>query len=353
MVARLKCVYYAWRFIDRVDGQLFVIWPKLPERYSEENVGYSPSQIFDLSNFYAAGGADRIQFLEGQCLFPESAVGLDGPAFAHRRPGSFELSDFADTDIVLSHRNRINYTYSDETADSPKVTGRVTELFRSLPIHPEIERVKEAFFERNGLTPKGYDAVHVRRGDVFDMWRAEMPSLLASTTTPERLNLIIGHYISRTAPLQFYHPAISEIVKAGRKIIFTSDTPEIITHFRREFGPEYFIDLSGLKMRNDIQKAFLDFLILADAGTIVGTSSNFSSFPAELGGATFVNVSGSGTEDSLVKSFELDFLEPMGVDFGHIGWLDERLRTEYRTLADRIAASQRARELKRARAVNA
>jgi hypothetical protein len=308
LIARLRSLLYAWRFIDQINGQLFVKWTTLPERYGDEALHYSPFHIFDLMKFSAEGGSDRLQFLQTNAPFPDDSIRLDDAKSASSWKSGFDRSTFATDYPISALRGTAKLRFSDEPGDNAYIFAGIQHLFRQLPVHPRILQSKEAFYARTDLEPGLFDAIHVRRGDVFDMLDAELPGWPSGNLSDDRFDLLIGHYVGRTSPFEFYLPAVRKALAGGRKIIFSSDSPEVIDQFRSEFGPSSFIDLSKAKMKYPIQKAFLDFLILCDANTLIGTSSNFSMMPAELGGTNLINVAGLGAFDIVEQHFHDRFL---------------------------------------------
>ena len=337
---------YSWRFIDQVDGQLFVLWPRLAKRYAEEDINYSPALIFDLLNFSARGGSDKIQFLECDLRQPDEALDLAGEQFQGRALSGFDRAGFAGSDQAFYYRGTHPFRFSDEPNASAYLLDGVRRLFASLPVHPAILAVKADFYERHGLAPKSYDAVHVRRGDVFDMLTSELPVGLGAGLTAERLSALVGHYVKRTAPLEFYFSAIERALEEGRRLIVTSDSPDTIAFLKARYGKAPLIDLSNLKMRIPIQKAFLDFLILCDAGQITGTASNFSMTPAEIGNVKLHNVAASGELDVSEGLFRRKFIEKGKVDGITADQALSELRTiftEYRELSETLSRSRERR----------
>lgn len=349
LIARVKMMLYAWRFIEQVDGQLIVFWPSLPSRYAEEDIDYSPSLIFDLVDFYAKGGSDQLVFVESNQRPPSNAVALDGPQFSSQVQHGFDRAMFVDGG-VFSQSGSPQFRFSDEPSTAAYMMEGVKRLFRSLPVHPQVLAARADFYARHRLEPGSFDTIHVRRGDVYDMLRAELPGWPTGQTSSARLDLIINHFIARTAPLEFYRPAVEAAITRGRTIVFTSDTPAVIADFRKAFGQNLFTDLSALRMRVPIQKAFADFLVLGDSAQIIGTSSNFSALPAELAGVPFQNVAGSGDYAVAEATFRAAFLDGHdAVDSATATEALDRLQKHYADFAARRAASSRARE----RAANA
>lgn len=316
LIARLKDFLWAWRFADQVGGQLFYLWPQLPERYGEECEGYSPGKIFDLLEFYRTGGADRLVFVEcDRIALPEKGIALDTPEFEQSRAHGFDRDFFRSSDAAFVQRGSADARFSAFWFSDEPDTGRhrladVRRLFPQLPIHPKLVQVMDAFKARNGIEEGNYGAVHVRRGDCYTM----IQNALCEGDRAEHLELFVKHFVVRTAPTEFYRPEVEKMIAAGQKMIFTSDTPGVIDEFRKAFGAKHFIDLGMLRAPSMIEKAFADFLMLYGANELVGTGSNFARFAAQLRGAPFVNVCVTGEFEVARTAFERDVVGDRAAD---------------------------------------
>ena len=348
LVSRLKMMLYGWRFIDQVGGQLVMLWPALDPRYGAERDGYRPGMIFDLDRWEAGGGGERLRFVETEEPLPRDTTVLDGPAMAERVKAGFDRAMFAGGGRFRK-RGFDKFRFADEPADWAHRIAGMRDLFRSLPVHPDVLAARDAFYAAQGLVPGGFDAVHVRHGDVYGMLAAELPGWATGELTPQRLDQLLGHVVNRTAPFDFYWPAIDALVAQGRRIVFTSDTPETIAPFRARYGAGAFVDLSALSMAVVIQKAFADFLVLMDAGQVVGTSSNFSSLPGQIGGGRFVNVASTGP----FASVEAAFRAALPLDEATMAAALARLEPLHAAFAARVAAMQRAQAARAERALAA
>ena len=347
LFTRFKMMLYAWRLMEQVDGEVVMLWPGPGRGYPEEAAGYRPGMIFDLSAFAAAGGERWLTFVETEERPPEDAVALDGPEWAAAARRGLPRALFADGSRFRQeqpHRHRLE----GEPGDRLAMLARVRQLFLRLPVHADVEAARAAFRREHGLEAGGYVGLHVRRGDIYGMLPVALRVRKHGGLVLERLDRVLGYFVARTAPLEFYRPAVEAAIGRGRRILFTSDTPEVIAEFRHAFG-DAFVDLAGLTMPVAIQKAFADFLVLADAAEVIGTSSNFSSFAAEMGDVPFVNVAGSG--DVGVMADALRAAARTGrADEAAVAEAVRRLGPIYEAFARRRAASELARAVAAARA---
>src|SRR5262249_11531415 len=116
-------------------------------------------------------------------------------------------------------------------------------------------------------------------------------------------------YVCRTALDEFYYPQIEEAIRAGRKVVYFSDSPGTLADFANVFGRRHFVDGEAFRARTPIQKAFLDFNLLIGAGRIVSTGSNYASFAATLGKAELINVAAAGPIDQLEEHLYATYLD--------------------------------------------
>jgi hypothetical protein len=325
LIARLKHLFYAWRFAQQVDGLVIMAWPdELPEFWHQfDGPMYSVSLIFDLREFYARGGADSVVFMGERKGTPPWR--WDGPSlydaeYEAMRFNRFPRDMFARDGLVFYEPRLMRFQLEDERKPSAVIQRELGVLFNRIPPTPPIQRAIEQ--ARARLANSSYVGLHVRRGDTFEQLRRELPGFFDGATTRERVEFLMGHFLVRTAPFELYEPAVRRAIEEKKKIAYFSDSPETIDWFRKKFGATHFMDMSKLQLRIPIQKAFLDFAILKDSERIVSTRSNYASFGAELSGAERVIVSADDTaEMSLDDVAELYFETAMreflpGVDAG-------------------------------------
>lgn len=330
LIARIKDLLWAWRFSDQVGGQLFYFWPKLPARYDYEQDGYSPAMIFDLPEFYRAGGADRLTFVEcDRIKFPDNGIALDSDRFAEQRKQGFDRAALASSDQLYVQRGSARarfagFWFSDESGAGRHRLKDTQRLFTELPTDRRILQLIEGFRDKNGLGEE-YSAVHVRRGDCYSMMR----NALTEGCDDSRLHLLVRHVVTRTAPTEFYREEIENMIAKGHKIVLTSDSPESIRDFQKAYGAEHFVNLSIMRAGFAIQKAYADFLVLYGASRIVGTGSNFSRFAAQLKDTPFINVSGEGDFETAKAAFDREIVDGLAVDKDMLRKAHDQLETLY------------------------
>jgi hypothetical protein len=300
LIARLKHLFYAWRFARQVDGLVIMAWPdELPEFWHQyDGTMYSASLIFDLKEFYARGGADSLVFMgerKGMPPWRWDGPSLQDPEYSEMRNNRFPREMFARHGLVFYEPRLLRFQIEDERKSNFEIRRELGELFNLLPVVQQVQRAIDQTRARLGNA--NYIGLHVRRGDTYEQLRRELPGFFNGTTMLERVNFLLGHYLARTAPSELYEPEVRRAIAEKKKIAYFSDSPESIDWFRKKFGATHFIDMSKFQVRLPIQKAFLDFVVLKDAERIVSTRSNYASFGAELSGAEHVIVSADGTAE--------------------------------------------------------
>jgi hypothetical protein len=296
LASRIKALFYGWRFARQIDGLVIMHWgDEMPEYWHHvDGTMYSASLIFDLQDFYAKGGSQQLVFMgerigtaarrwEGQGLC------LSGPEYAEMRYKKFSRDYFKKDGLVFYETQTMRYQFEDEKKTNQQVNREMGDLFKELPTTPYIQRVMDTV--NRALGNAGYVGVHVRRGDVYDRMREELPGFAEGTIKPDRLSFIVSQYVTRSAPQALFEPFVASALAAGRKIAYFSDSPSSIDGFRRKFGGGNIVDMSKFKTRMPLQKAYLDFVMLKDSQQILSTRSNYASFGAELSGADHVIVS--------------------------------------------------------------
>jgi hypothetical protein len=310
LIARLKHMFYAWRFADQVNGRVVMMWPPNPVFWHQfDGADYSPSLIFDLRRFYAEGSGDDLVFLEGKLAFPAERRSLRDDEFAAMRSHKFERDYFIRHAPTFHEQHAMTFSFKDEPRSREYTSRSIRKLYDRLPHDPAFARSLKLAQDKLGTDD--YVGLHVRRGDVAEMLRVDRPQLAGGGLPPERLALLMGHYVCRTALDEFYYPDIEAAIRAGRKVVYFSDSPGTLADFANAFGRRYFVDAGTFRARQPIQKAFLDFNLLIGAGTIISTGSNYASFAATLGKAELINVAAAGSIDQLEEHLYATYLKGM------------------------------------------
>jgi len=290
LIARLKHLLYAWRFAREAGGRVIMIWPGLPGFWHQfDGSNYSPSLIFDLGELYRRGGSDDLVFVDGQWQFPIDGKTLRAPEYDAMRNNRFERDVFKEPGLVFYEPNLMPYCFKDEKLLRPTLNAQISALYRALPLTLGVRRPLEA--ARKALGADGYAALHVRRGDIYEMLRRELPAIADAPLSEAAFKRLMGHYVVRTAPLEMYLPHVERAVASGRKIAFFSDSPETFAWFAQRLGARHFVDGKTFVAEQPLQKAMLDFAVMTDAAQIISTRSNYGALAADIGGVEHVIVS--------------------------------------------------------------
>lgn len=299
LIARLRHLLYGVRFSRQVDGQMIMAWTPLPEWFQQfDTRDYHINQIFDIREFYANGGYHHLNFFDSVSKFPDGLPSLQGPEFEAMRPDNFDRAYFLEKTPTVYSGVYLGFQFSDEKKSKNELDAEVREIYASIPHDPVVARILATAKEK--MATDKYAALHVRRGDVGEMLKRDLPKLDAGALDPKQLALTLGHYLGRMAPYDFYYPHIERFIRDGYKILFASDSPETFAHFVKKFGAKHFIEADKyVRARHPIQKAFLDFNMLVGASRIVSTGSTYAAFAATLGGAEIANAAIGGTLERL------------------------------------------------------
>ncbi|WP_425065292.1 hypothetical protein [Reyranella sp.] len=328
LIARLKHLFYAWRFADQIDARVVMVWPSLPVFWHQfDGTDYSPSLIFNLRDFYAAGGGDDLVFLEGPVGYPLPRRSLRDKEFAAMRPRAFDRAYFAENPSTFYEQDAVVFSFADEPRTREYTYKTLRKLYDRLPHDAAITRSIGIAGQRIG--DEQYVGLHVRRGDVDEMLRQDLPKLAEGALSPERLALLMGHYVCRTALNEFYYKSIEAAIAAGQRIVYFSDSPDTMDHFVKTFGRRHFVDAGAFRMRYPIQKAFLDFNLLVGASRIISTGSNYASFAATLGNSELTNVAVAGSLEQLEKYLHVEYLSDVQIGADGSRILRDELEKQY------------------------
>jgi hypothetical protein len=294
LIARLQLIVYCWRFAQRVDGRVVAIWPPLTEFYRRiDGAEYSPSLIFDLEVFYGGGGAESLVFLEGRIPTPKMSRSVRDREFADQIPNTFDAENFRRNALTFHELLPITYSFKDEPKDIDYFRRSLRKTYEALPHHPLIIHVLND--SRRRIAAESYVGLHVRRGDIIDLLRNELPRLEGGLVSEAQLASVLRAYLGRTTLYESYYGPVEDAIAEGRKVVFFSDSPETFDHFAAKFGGRHFVNAARLvKPRHAIQKAFVDFNLLVGASRIISTGGSiYASFAAMLGGGRLINVAGT------------------------------------------------------------
>jgi hypothetical protein len=300
LIARLKHLLYGMRFAKQVDGQMIMAWTPLPTWFEQfDSRDYHVNLIFDIREYYAAGGSYDLIFFDSITPFPAGLLSLQGPEFESMRPSRFDRQFFLDGAPTVYSGVYHGFQFADEMKSLSQLDAEVREIYASLPLDPVVARILAAAKEKMGADK--YAVLHVRKGDVGEMLKRDLPSLASGTLDMKALRLTLSHYVSRTAPFEFYYPEIEKCIDEKLRILFTSDSPETLQHFTAKFGAKHFVDINRfIRARYPIQKAFLDFNMMIGGTKIISTGSTYAAFAAVLGGSKISSVAMTGSTETLV-----------------------------------------------------
>lgn len=299
LIARLQLLIYCWRFARQVNGRIVMLWTpatELSQRF--DGALFHPSYIFDLKRYYAAGGGDNLIFLEGPDPRDRDTVSVRDMEHLKLAEGGFDRAIFVDKPLVFHEYSPILSRFADEPQDLAYFRGSLRETYDLLPhqqgIAVAVQRAQRAICDP-------YVALHVRRGDVWEHLRHYLPQVDDEELPRSRLETVLRGYVNRTTLLESYCEPVEAALRDGRKVVFFSDTPSTYQFFAERFGSRRIVNAARFApTRLPIQKAFIDFNLLMNADSIIGTSgSAFSAFAAMIGAGKLHNVLGTATLEQM------------------------------------------------------
>ena len=243
------------------------------------------------------------------------------------RPHNFDRDYFIQNPSTFYEQDAVVFAFKDEPRKREYTHQTLRRLYDRLPHDPAIVRALD--LARSRIGDDRFVGLHVRRGDVDEMLRLDLPKLADNTLAPDRLALLMGHFVCRTALNEFYYASIEEAIKAGRKIVYFSDSPTTLQHFVKAFGRQHFVDSEMFRARYPIQKAFLDFNLLLGAESIVSTGSNYASFAATLSNSELTNVAVAGSLEQLETHLHNEYLRDIAIGSDARRSLRDELERQY------------------------
>ncbi|MBL6459323.1 hypothetical protein JMJ55_28800 [Belnapia sp. T6] len=324
--ARLKSLLLSWRFSNEVGGQLVFCWfPRDRSLYGAlPPEPYSAGLVWNLPLFYHERGFSELIFLDDEYRRNDTYQSLNDPIYEEFHKTGFKRENFIGKRLTFLENDHIRHQFEGETEDS--IMAQMRQLNDRLPLHPTILSTMARAQEELGDEP--YVALHVRRGDILDLFKKALPELESGVTSDVVLKYVRAA-AGYTAPLGWYDPHVEEAIKAGERIVFFSDTPETFGHFEEVHGKRKIIRASTLtrSLRTPIQQAMAEFLLIKNAKRIIGTKSSFAGFAARLGDAPVVNVISKGNPKEFEKYFVEEVLQGATLPTEVTGRLLEQLRT--------------------------
>lgn len=289
--ARLKNFLYAIRFSKSINASLVVNWSPTAvglsldadKRRSIDHDAYCFYDLFDKTKLGLA--------------FPEiSVTRLDNIEMRNlcRQMKAVPISEKPDLESSC-FQNEVNYPiFYDST--NPRLLDNVHEesveyYFKLLPLHFTVNEAL-ADVTRQLELPQAL-CLHVRRGDLMSVSEIGHALKIDPDNNQLRLSLLnaANHFLRRYAPYEAYRTAINHSGD-GTRLIVMSDDEEIKRQFARDYGERCF-DYKSILDQHHLtpqQRDFVEFLLIAKSGTIIGTESAFVDFPATLGGKKVINV---------------------------------------------------------------
>jgi hypothetical protein len=210
---------------------------------------------------------------------------------------SFQLSQGATLKLSDFQNQSISPIYYDITNPYRFLGGDsldkdVASYFNLLPLHPAVSEALADVTSQLNLSK--VLCLHVRRGDLMNV--SDLATALKNDPSNKALRLrlltSVPHLINRYAPYHAYESAIKELGGSKKIVVVMSDDEEVKRKFVKNYG-ERCLDYKSILDRHqltNLQRDFVEFLIIAQSGQILGTESAFVDFSAKVGGKYVNNV---------------------------------------------------------------
>ncbi len=337
--ARLEGMLSAWRFARITQRKLIVFWADRNPPGS-----YDPDLLFDIKAMADMGYADDISILYAQYndhFFKGEAIDLrqaPGWPFALRKK-DFLRSTNRSVNIITHHS-----TYFCMRWESPwRITSELRELFaRLIPVVQIRDALSSAL---SWIGDPDFIAVHIRRGDVVRNTKRKLQSFIScesehgnsQAALDELMNegLLckdLHNFVKRVSSIDAYMAALPPNNQAT--VVVFSDTPEAAAEFQARLADSRSVLMSSFQSEmNDVQRAYLELLILSKASRVISTASCYSRLACQFGRPIFHDARNTlGADGTRAVFKEL---------FGELLSGSESLRLECMRVLDRELALDR------------
>jgi hypothetical protein len=308
LTSRLEGLIASWRMARGLGRHLVFTWPK---PFAHEEADYLASSIFDLEGMAGSPESHDLKILEQRGVPRQGALDLRTEA---GWPDALDRKKLAEWPAHIFVNARHDMEFKGE--DPEQVRRERKELFKLLRTQPVVTENLERAMDWIG--PKPFTAVHIRRGDLmtklgksltrFRAWPPEAP-----TDTPEfaamaeELRIGLFHFTMRVAPLESYAKAARQSPPAERILVF-SDSDAVALEFQQSLPEREVLRADSFAAPlNEIQRAWLDVLLMMRARKIIGTGSSFSNFASFYGEVPLIDVRAKTAKAKIVAFFFQSF----------------------------------------------
>jgi hypothetical protein len=290
--ARLEGMLSAWRLARVTRRKLIVFWPD-----RNPSGSYDPAAFFDLKAMSEPGHADDLSILFTQYsdeFFNGEVIDLrlaPGWPFSLRKRKIIKSQDKA-VKIMTLHS-----TYFCMRWESPwRIANELRELFsRLIPVVQIRDGLATAL---SWIGENDFIAVHIRRGDVVRDIKRKLQGFFSGSEhdfprnkldklmNEEGLGKDLHNFVKRVTSIDSYIAAIPQ--NHQTRVVVFSDTPEAAQEFHARLGDPRALLISSLQIElSQVQRAYLELLILSKATRVISTASCFSRLACQCGRPSF------------------------------------------------------------------
>ncbi len=312
LTSRLEGLICAWRIARHLERKLVFFWPK-PYHYEEGD--YFAGSIFDLKAMARSPESKDLRIVERRSGLRKDAINLRSlpgwpDALDRRKMIAREAHFFTDA---------MSAEFKGENPLAVQAESRA--LFALLRPHPLI--LENLYQAVASLGEEPFTAVHIRRGDIMEglgrtlaryheLISTGAASSVAYATIEKRLGGWISHFVKRTASLEAYAAALRQVAPGSspsRRLLVFSDSDSAAREFQQSLpGREMVLVSSFQTALTEIQRSWLEVLLMMRAREIIATNSTFSDFASRYAGIPLVDVrslmSHAAIHEFFFRSFE-------------------------------------------------
>jgi hypothetical protein len=291
--ARLEGMLSAWRFARLTRRKLIVFW-------TDRNLlgSYDPALLFDFKAIAEKGYADDLSILFTQFIDQTSEYETIDLRQEPGWPFALRKSDFLKSRDRAVKIMTLHSTYFCFRWESPwRIVRELRELFaRLIPVIQIRDALSAAL---SWIGDPDFIAVHIRRGDVVHDIKRKLQSFVSSEPehgnsqaamdklmNEEGVGKDLHNFVKRVTSIDAYIAALPPNNQA--KIVVFSDSPKAAKEFQARLTGSRLMLISSFETEmNEVQRAYLELLILSKATRIISTASCFSRLACQCGRPSF------------------------------------------------------------------
>lgn len=297
LTSRLEGLLSVWRFARVIDRKTVLYWPQRRDPYQGET--YRASSILDLEAMASDPASNDLSVHDKKYLQRKDVRNFaETPGWDH----SLERHTVRDLAGDFYVGGQTNLKFPDEKACA--IEAEKKSLYARLRPRPII--LKNVAAALDWLGPGEFSAVHLRRGDLLAELSAKMRQYEGAARSrsvateqdflrvEDQLAHWMTHFVVRAAPMEAYLDALADAksgVPPGQRLVIFSDSEEAARDFQKQCGSRDVLLMSSFGTElTEIQRSYVEVLLLTHAQRIISTYSTFGKFASHYGDRPFTDV---------------------------------------------------------------